>query len=82
MIGQGVIPTVLLLDSVSFGGADDPVDIQSSLIQLGVAHYIIPRNLLDEATTKYDQRQGEDEPKTRTADDTRRAAREPWKVVL
>lgn len=82
MIGQGVIPTVLLLDSVSFGGADDPVDIQSSLIQLGVAHYIIPRNLLDEATTKYDQRQGEDEPKTRTADDTLRAAREPWKVVL
>jgi uncharacterized protein (DUF58 family) len=82
MLEQGVIPTVLLLDAISFGGAADPVDIQSSLIQLGVAHYIINRNLLEEATTIFDQRIGEDDLRTRTAYGIHRAAREPWEVVL
>jgi len=40
-------PTVLLLDSVSYGGSVDSGRIQSGLISLGVTPYIIRPELLD-----------------------------------
>jgi len=43
----GVVPTVLLLDPVSFGGTDRVGDILPSLVDLGIAHYVIPREFLD-----------------------------------
>ncbi|MEA3308522.1 MAG: DUF58 domain-containing protein [Chloroflexota bacterium] len=44
---RGVIPTVLLLDPSSFGGAGSPVGAAQQLTQAGVAHYTITSDLLD-----------------------------------
>ena len=82
LLERGVIPTVFLLDPLSFGGTADPDAIQSSLIHLGVGHHIIPRDLLEEATTRLDQLESEDEQRLRAAFGIRQAARESWKVVL
>lgn len=82
LLKRGVIPTVFLLDPLSFGGTADPNAIQSSLIHLGVGHHIIPRDLLEEATTRLDQLESEKEQRLRAAFGIRQAARESWKVVL
>jgi uncharacterized protein (DUF58 family) len=48
LIRRGVVPTVLLLDPVSFGGTEDPALIQAMLTSLGVVHYRITRDVLDQ----------------------------------
>ena len=48
LIQRGVTPTVLLLDSVSFGGSVDPGPTLAALTDLGVAHYVIDRSLLNQ----------------------------------
>ncbi len=45
---RGVVPTVLLLDPVSFGGTEDPALVQAMLTNLGVTHYRITRDILDQ----------------------------------
>lgn len=82
LMERGVIPTVLLLDPLSFGGSSDPAEIQPSLIDLGVTHYLIPRDLLEKATAHLEQREGEDELGIEEIFGTRKVARESWKVVL
>jgi uncharacterized protein (DUF58 family) len=47
LLRRGVIPTVLLLDPTSFGGAGDLTATQALLTHLGVVHYVISRDLLD-----------------------------------
>jgi uncharacterized protein (DUF58 family) len=48
LLQRGAIPTVLLLDPSSFGGAGDMSRTQALLTHLGVAHYVITRDLLDQ----------------------------------
>ncbi|MEE8386400.1 MAG: DUF58 domain-containing protein, partial [Dehalococcoidia bacterium] len=47
LLQRGAIPTVLLLDPNSFGGAGDLSRTESPLTHLGVAHSVITRDLLD-----------------------------------
>jgi uncharacterized protein (DUF58 family) len=47
LIRRGVTPTVLLLDPVSYGGEDNADRTLAALARLGVARYIITRDLLD-----------------------------------
>lgn len=47
LMRRGVVPTVLLLDPVSFGGEGDTRPIIASLAGLGVAYYTITRGVLD-----------------------------------
>jgi uncharacterized protein (DUF58 family) len=56
LIRRGVVPTVLLLDPVSFGGTQDPALVQAMLTNLGVTHYRITRDILDQP-----EKQGERE---------------------
>ncbi len=49
---RGVIPTVLLLDPISFGGAQPPASLRRQLAQLGIAHTLITRDLLDRAEAR------------------------------
>ncbi|MCP4540501.1 MAG: DUF58 domain-containing protein [Chloroflexi bacterium] len=57
LLRRGAIPTVLLLDSVSFGGAGDQRAVRAALTDLGVAHYVITRDLLDRPETRAEQRE-------------------------
>jgi uncharacterized protein (DUF58 family) len=47
LLRGGAIPTVLLLDPVSFGGTDDTRSATALLSDWGIAHYLITRDLLD-----------------------------------
>jgi uncharacterized protein (DUF58 family) len=47
LLRRGVAPTVLLLDPISFGGVGSVRRITASLSDLGVAHHVITRDLLD-----------------------------------
>jgi len=47
LVWRGVTPTVLLLDPASFGGTGDVRGAAGLLSSLGVAHYVITRDLLD-----------------------------------
>ncbi|MBN2147779.1 MAG: DUF58 domain-containing protein [Anaerolineales bacterium] len=47
LMWRGVTPTVLLLDIASFGGQGDTRPMLGLLTQMGVAHYIITKELLD-----------------------------------
>jgi uncharacterized protein (DUF58 family) len=47
LLRRGVVPTVLLLDPVSFGGADDVSGTLALLSDLGIARYVITCDLLD-----------------------------------
>jgi uncharacterized protein (DUF58 family) len=51
LIWAGAVPTVLLLDPLSFGGASDPSGLQSTLVRQGIRHYIITHDLLLHETT-------------------------------
>jgi uncharacterized protein (DUF58 family) len=55
LLWRGVIPTVLLLDPVSFGGTGDLGLAQGLLTDLGAAHYVITRDLLDRPETRLAQ---------------------------
>lgn len=43
----GCVPTVLLQDPVSFGGKIHVDELLPGLVDMGIAHYVIPRELLD-----------------------------------
>jgi uncharacterized protein (DUF58 family) len=47
LLRRGAVPTVLLLDPVSFGGTGNVRGMTALLSDLGVAHYVITRDLLD-----------------------------------
>ena len=47
LMQQGVVPTVLLLDPVSFGGTQEVAGLQNLLANLGVTHHVINSRLLD-----------------------------------
>jgi uncharacterized protein (DUF58 family) len=47
LLRRGAIPTVLLLDPVSFGGAGDANRTSAFLSDLGISNYVITRDLLD-----------------------------------
>jgi len=44
---NGIVPTVLLLEPISFGGQGDVEIIRRQLLKLGIAHNIIKSDLLD-----------------------------------
>lgn len=78
----GAIPTVLLLDPVSFGGIGNLSATRTLLLDLGVTHYLITRDLLDRPAARPGQ-----EPWGRRVLGTGRAglARQPreigWEVL-
>ncbi len=47
LLWRGTVPTVLLLNPVTFGGHEDAQYTFDQLAALGVARYLIPRELLD-----------------------------------
>jgi uncharacterized protein (DUF58 family) len=57
LLRRGVVPTVLLLDPASFGGAGDVGGALASLSDLGVACYVITRDLLDQLEARLGQRE-------------------------
>jgi uncharacterized protein (DUF58 family) len=83
LLRRGVVPTVLLLDPVSFGGTDDIDRTVALLSNLGVTRYVITRDLLDRTET----RPAQPEPWERQASPRRRVVpvRRPrnvaWKVL-
>ena len=56
LLRQGTVPTVLLLDPVSFGGDGGTSGTLAALSDLGVAHYVITRDLLDRPEARPGQR--------------------------
>jgi hypothetical protein len=56
LLQRGVVPTVLLLDPVSFGGTGDVNRTLAVLANLGVARYVITRDLLDRPEARPGQR--------------------------
>jgi uncharacterized protein (DUF58 family) len=48
VLQRGAMATVLLLDPISFGGSGEPQRMQSLLTNLGVSHYLITPDLLDQ----------------------------------
>jgi uncharacterized protein (DUF58 family) len=48
LLQRGVVPTVLLLDPISYGGMADARRILHVLAEMGVARYIITRDFLDQ----------------------------------
>jgi hypothetical protein len=47
LLEQGAAPTVLLLDPVSYGGSSDMGGTMALLTDLGVARYLLTRDLFD-----------------------------------
>lgn len=60
LLRRGVVPTVLLLDPLSFGGTQTVLATTTLLAQMGVACEVIPRELLDQPATR-PGRQGQPE---------------------
>jgi uncharacterized protein (DUF58 family) len=52
LIRAGAVPTVLLLDPLSFGGEGDPSSLQSLLVHQGIHHTVITRDLLAQSTSR------------------------------
>jgi uncharacterized protein (DUF58 family) len=52
LMKRGVVPTVLLLDPVSFGGTSDASETVTLLTNLGVSHYVITPDVLDSSKTQ------------------------------
>lgn len=78
LLRRGAIPTVLLLDPVSFGASQASPRwlVERLLVNLGVAHYLVTRDLLD----RPEVRPAQPEPRRRRALDTGR--RETgWEVL-
>jgi uncharacterized protein (DUF58 family) len=59
LLWRGVVPTVLLLDSSSFGGRCNSNGVAAALLDLGIAHYVITRALLDRPALRPRQRETE-----------------------
>jgi uncharacterized protein (DUF58 family) len=51
----GAIPTVLLFDSLTFGGSQDTEHLQKQLTSQGIRHQTISRDLLDYRLTQTEQ---------------------------
>lgn len=47
LLWRGAVPTILLLDPRTYGGEGSPDSILKTLMELGIAHHMIPRELLD-----------------------------------
>jgi uncharacterized protein (DUF58 family) len=47
LLWTGAVPTVLLLDPISYGGTGEVGPILDVLVSLGIKHYVIDRNVLD-----------------------------------
>jgi uncharacterized protein (DUF58 family) len=47
LMRRGAVPTVLLLDPVSFGGGGNLLPTKEALSYLGVSHYTVTRDLLE-----------------------------------
>jgi uncharacterized protein (DUF58 family) len=47
LMWRGVMPTVFVLDPVSFGGTTDTTGIEAALQTIGATCYVIPRHMLD-----------------------------------
>lgn len=60
LLRRGISPTVLLLDTVSFGGAGNVSGVTALLSGLEVAHYVITRDLLDQPEARPGQQGRED----------------------
>lgn len=56
LLRSGAAPTVLLLDPLSFGGAGDVSGTLALLSDLGIARYVITRDLLDHSEARPGQR--------------------------
>jgi len=56
LLQRGAIATILLLDPVSFGGQAEVAGTQALLTDLGVTHYLITRDLLDQPEARPGQR--------------------------
>ena len=48
LLWRGLVPTVILLDPISFGGEGSPDNLISTLSSLGIAHFLINREYLDQ----------------------------------
>lgn len=83
LLRLGAIPTVLLLDPVSFGGTGNLNLTQTLLTDLGVAHYVIARDLLDrpEARPGQQWRWGRPVSRTGRAVPVRRPIDTAWKAL-
>jgi hypothetical protein len=44
---HGILPTVLLLDPISFGGMTGTRGVLAALADLEIAHYVVTREVLD-----------------------------------
>ena len=75
LLRRGAIPTVLLLDPGSFGGVGDSSAAQALLTDLGMAHYVITRDLLDRPKAHLIQG-------TRRTTPTRQPRDMAWKSLL
>jgi len=47
LIWRGINPTILLLDPSTFGGSESATSLAKMLADLGIAHYLISRDLLN-----------------------------------
>jgi uncharacterized protein (DUF58 family) len=56
LLRRGAVATVLLMDPASFGGPGDLTGLQARLTDLGVTHYRIGRDLLDQPEARPGQR--------------------------
>jgi uncharacterized protein (DUF58 family) len=74
LIQRGAIPTVLLLDPVSFGGDGNLKQMELILIELGVAYYIVPHSYLGNLSI---QSQPQLDESSTTAD----SSNVTWKVL-
>jgi uncharacterized protein (DUF58 family) len=52
LLRQGAVPTIMLLDPVSFGGSGSMDAVKAGLINLNVAYYEITRDVLDLPETR------------------------------
>jgi uncharacterized protein (DUF58 family) len=52
LLWRGIVPTILLLDPISFGGTDDMRGVAALLGEFGVARHIITRDVLDRPEAK------------------------------
>ena len=83
LLRRGAIPTVLLLDPVSFGGTGDASKTSALLSGLGITSYVITRDLLDRPESR-PGRQGRWEWRVTPlgrAVTTRRPRELAWKVL-
>lgn len=81
---HGAVPTVLLLDPVSFGGTGRTGPLETSLTQMGISHKTITRDLLDQPEAR-PGKQGNWEWRilgTGKAIPVRRATEESWRVLV